>query len=68
MGRDGNYCAHMPEEELVDTLTECVCGWMNAEWKAKYRAVIARTLRLTAADMPDLRFKNLQTTEPTNDD
>jgi len=46
----GSYVAGCSEERLVSVLTEVVAGWMNDEFKGKYRTAIADVVRRMAAD------------------
>lgn len=50
-----NYAASCCEERLVSVLTCTVAGWMNDEWKEKYRSAIAAAVRRMASDFVTLR-------------
>ncbi len=53
-----NYKASCTEQRLVSVLTEVVAGWMNDEYKSKYREAITNAVRRMSADfltlLPDV--------------
>lgn len=49
------YVASCSEDRLVSVLTEVCSGWMNEEWKQKYRAAITDAVRRLAADFVTLQ-------------
>lgn len=51
---DGAYKARCGETRLVSVLTEVVAGWMNDEYKTKYREAITNAVRRMAADFVTL--------------
>lgn len=48
------YKASCIEDRLVSVLTEVVAGWMNDDWKQRYREAIANAVRRMAADFVTL--------------
>lgn len=48
------YTANCGEPRLVSVLTEVVAGWMNDEYKQKYREAITNAVRRMAADFVTL--------------
>jgi len=51
---DGAYKANCGETRLVSVLTEVVAGWMNDEYKQRYREAITNAVRRMAADFVTL--------------
>ncbi len=48
------YKASCTEQRLASVLTEVVAGWMNDEYKQRYREAITNALRRMAADFVTL--------------
>lgn len=51
---DQTYRASCDEARLVSVLTEVVAGWMNDDWKQKYREAITNAVRRMSIDFVTL--------------